>query len=204
MVGVMGLSVADSGRNASTSGSDAEARSIARIAEGDRQAFTDLYVRHRLTLLHYLLHFTTDRGLAEEVLQDTFVVVWQQAGKFQRRSRVQAWLFGIARRRLWKALSHASPDLVDLETLDALAAPDSDPVEAVLSVAAQEDLAAAIERLSPLHREVLLLSYVHELTYQELADILAVPMGTVKSRLNNAKRALRRFVTTSGEDASWD
>ena len=191
----------DVGRHVLTPGSDADAHCLDRIAEGDREAFTDLYIRHRLPLLHYLLQFTSDRGLAEEVLQDTFVVVWQQAGAFEHRSRVQAWLFGIARRRLWKVVRRATPEILDDEVLETLPAPDPDPAQAVLSAAEYQDIAAAIERLSPMHREVLLLSYVHELTYQELAEILGVPMGTVKSRLSNAKRALRVLVAPREDEA---
>jgi RNA polymerase sigma-70 factor (ECF subfamily) len=185
-------------RAGASESADADLATVERVASGDRQALAELYARYRVSLFHYALQLTSNHGLAEEVLQDVFVAVWQGAHRFERRSAVQAWLFGITRRRAWKARRGEEPEALDLEDAEAVPAPDPDPEQAILERAAYEQLAAAIGHLQPLHREVLLLSYVHELTYQEIAEILHVPMGTVKSRISNARRAVRTLV------ASWE
>jgi RNA polymerase sigma-70 factor, ECF subfamily len=179
----------------------AEVALLGRIAQGDRQALADLYLRYRLPLFQYLLQFTPDRGLAEELLQDTFMAVWKGASSFQGRSRVRAWLFGIARRRACKKLRYSDPPLADVTELELRAAEDSEPETMLARRLARDELLAAMRRLTPDHREVLLLTFEYQLSYQELADVLQVPMGTVKSRLSNAKRALRALLS-GGEEAS--
>ncbi|HEV2458117.1 MAG TPA: sigma-70 family RNA polymerase sigma factor [Ktedonobacterales bacterium] len=194
----MRYALVDVGREGASEAADGDLPTVERIASGDRQALAELYARYRVPLFHYALQLTADHGRAEEVLQDVFVAVWQGAQRFERRSRVQAWLFGITRRRAWKARRREEPEALDLAEAEAVPAPDPDPEQAILERATYEQLAAAIEQVQPLHREILLLSYVHELTYQEIAEILRVPMGTVKSRLSNAKRAVRALV------AGWE
>ncbi len=178
---------------------DTGAELLAWIARGDRQALADLYAREGTSLLHYLLQFTADRGLAEELLQDTFVAVWKNAGSFAGRSRSRAWLFGIARRRACKRLRRREPPLAGLDGLEALPTSDAEPEAALFARLDREALLAGIEQLSDIHREALLLAFVHELSYAEIAEILDVPVGTVKSRLNHAKRALRALLTVREE-----
>lgn len=173
---------------------DAERQMIARIAGGDRQALTDLYGRYRQPLLRFLLQVTPDYGLAEELLQDTLVAVWRGAGSFAGRSSVQTWLLGIARRQAHNTLRQRGLPLADASQLERLPASHQEPESLALARANREELQAAFDRLAPLHREVLALTFVHELSYPELAKTLGIPVGTVKSRLSNAKRALRTLL----------
>lgn len=176
---------------------EVDAELLAHIVMGDKQALTDLYVRYRVPLFQYLLHLTGDHGKAEEILQDTFLAIWHGAKRYEGRARVRAWLLGIARRRAFKGMRHLAPSLSNLDDLDEaeLSAPVGDEPETALERAlAREDLALALARLSPVHREVLLLTFAHQLSYQEIADVLQIPIGTVKSRLNHAKRAMRTFL----------
>lgn len=164
---------------------------IGRIAAGDRAALAELYAAYERPLLAYLRLLSGDRLLAEELLQDTLLAVWHGAGAFRGQSTVRSWLFGIARRRAHDALRRRTLRLVDEGELESLLAPDPEPEDLALAGETREELAAAIGRLEPHHREVLLLTFVQELSYQEQADALGVPLGTVRSRLSNAKRALR-------------
>lgn len=172
---------------------------IRRIAAGDRQSVTDLYVRYQSPLFRYLLHLTPDRGVAEDVLQETFIAVWHGAPLFAGRSSVQAWLFGVARRQAHNALRRRGLPLVGEDALAARAAPDPDPADAVLATAAHDDLLAALRRLSPIQREVLTLMFVHDRSSREVAAILAIPLPTVKSRLHHAKRTLRALFEAHAE-----
>ena len=176
---------------------DEDAQTLKRIAAGDRQALTALYMRHRLPLFRFLLQLTPDHGLAEELLQDTLVAVWKSARTFEGRSSARTWLFGIARRQAHNTLRLRGLPLADVAELEMLAAADPQPEEAALAAAERAELACALRDLSPIFREVLVLIFLQELSYAETAQVLDVPVGTVKSRLHHAKIALRDLLQAS-------
>ncbi len=167
---------------------------VRRIGRGDRQALSELYARYQRVLFAYLLQLTPDYGLAEELLQDTLVAIWKSAQSFEGRSSVLTWLIGIARRQAHNTLRQRHVALTDLSEIESMPASDLEPEEVALADVAREELVAAFRRLAPVHREVLLLVFVQELSYQETATILDIPVGTVKSRLSNARRALRAIL----------
>lgn len=172
---------------------------LGQIAAGDRQALAELYGRYQRPLFGYLLQLTPDYGLAEELLQDTLVAVWKSAHSFEGRSSVQTWLFGIARRQAHNTLRQRKLPLVDESELEGLASADPEPEDFTLACVAHNELLAVFKQLVPIHREVLLLIFVQELSYQETARILDVPVGTVKSRLSNARQALRTLLDAREE-----
>jgi RNA polymerase sigma factor (sigma-70 family) len=176
-----------------------ERQVINRIAIGDRDALAELYACYQHTLFSYLLQLTPDHGLAEEILQDTLVAVWKCAQSFEGRSSVRTWLIGIARRQAHNTLRQRRLPLADETEMEGLVATDPDPEAWTLASFARDELAAAFRQLAPLHREVLVLTFVQELSYQETATILEVPVGTVKSRLSNARRALRALLDVREE-----
>ncbi|HLI68955.1 MAG TPA: sigma-70 family RNA polymerase sigma factor [Ktedonobacteraceae bacterium] len=167
---------------------------VKQIACGNRQALSELYTRHQHSLFSYLLQLTPDYGLAEELLQDTLVAVWKSARNFEGRSTVLTWLIGIARRQAHNTLRQRKIPLTDISELEHLPAPELEPEERILANAVRDELTRAFHQLAPVHREVLLLIFVQELSYQEAADVLEIPVGTVKSRLSNARRALRALL----------
>lgn len=167
---------------------------IARIAIGDRDALTRLYQRHGASLFGYLTRLADDRAVAEEILQDTLVAVWNGAGSFEGRSSAVTWLVGIARRQAHNTLRRRTLPRADVAELEVLPAPDPEPEDAAIAKADREEIAAAMARLAPVHREALVLSFVHGLSYNEMARSVGVPEGTIKSRLSNAKRALRALL----------
>lgn len=176
-----------------------EQQVIRRIARGDREALADLYARYQRTLFTYLLQLTPDYGLAEEILQDTLVAVWKSASRFEGRSSVQTWLIGIARRQAHNTLRQRRLPLADETELAELVSNEPEPETLTLATLACDELADAFRQLAPLHREVLALIFVQEFSYQETASILDVPVGTVKSRLSNARRALRALLDAREE-----
>ena len=164
---------------------------LRQIADGDRQALAELYERYQRTLFGYLRQLTPDYGLAEELLQDTLVAVWKSAQSFEGRSSVQTWLIGIARRQAHNTLRQRKLLFVDESELEGLVSTDIEPEDCIFASVARDELVEAFKQLAPAYREVLALIFVEELTYQETARILDVPLGTVKSRLSNARRVLR-------------
>ena len=174
-------------------------RVVSRIAGGDRTALAELYDDHQSAILRYLSSLTDDRGQAEEILQDTLLAVWKGAASFEGRSTVLTWLIGIARRQAHNTLRRRSLPRVDLAEIELLADGRPELEDMVIANAERDELTGAIRRLAPVHREILNLTFTLELSYAEMASVLGVPEGTIKSRLSNAKRALRARLRTSEE-----
>jgi len=173
-----------------------DTRLLASVAGGDRRALVALYERHRQPLFGYLVRLAGDWHIAEELLQDTLVAVWQAAGTFQSRSTVRSWLFGIARRQAHNRLRRRNPPAADLNEVTEPADDDPGPEDIALAQAEAAELAALVQRLGPLQQEILALVFVDDLSYAEIAQTLAIPVGTVKSRLAGAKRALAAQLAT--------
>lgn len=167
---------------------------IDRVAQGDRDALAALYHRYGGPLYAYLVRLVEDRSTAEEVLQDTLLAAWKSARTFEGRSSVLTWLIGIARRQAHNTGRRRTLPRADVAELEVLAALDPEPEDAALARASREELAAMVGQLSPLHREVIVLAFVHGLSYEEMARSIGVPIGTIKSRLSNAKTALRALL----------
>ncbi len=172
---------------------------LQRVAMGDQAALDALYARHAAVLLRYLRQLTRDTLEAEEILQDTFVAAWTSAKRFEGRSTVRTWLCSIARRQWRDRHRRHALDLDPNADLDQLTDPAPTPDEDALEAVAAEELGALVERLSPAHRDVLALAFVDELSYAEIAQVLDVPVGTVKSRLNHAKQALKKLLSPREE-----
>lgn len=168
---------------------------LRRVASGDERALEEIYARFGRSLFGYLLKLAPDRRLAEEVLQDTLVAVWRGAGSYAGRSSAKTWIFGVCRRQAHNTLRRRDLMPGTEEDFDVLPTPDPGPEEALLSGVRQEELMIRLDDLSPLHREVLILFFYQNLSYEETATVLGVPVGTVKSRLSNAKRSLRTAVS---------
>jgi RNA polymerase sigma factor (sigma-70 family) len=170
---------------------------LARTGVGDRQALTELYTRYRSVVFAYLLRLTPDQHLAEDLLQETFVAVWMSAGSFVGRSTVKTWLIGVAHRQAHNVLRRRSESLADEAELAQLAATDPGPENAALAQAKREELLVAISQLSLAHRETLALAFGQEMPAAEIAEALGVPIGTVRSRLRDAKRLLRAALSVT-------
>lgn len=174
---------------------------MARCARGDEQALAALYDRWAGPLLGFLERMCRDRSLAEDMVQETFVRVWRAAPRYQPTAKFSTWLFQIAR-NAWlnereKRLRRPTP--VEIETQDegvsSVAAPaapaSSSPVGAALDRELAEQIDGAVRRLPERLREVWTLGAVQGLPYQDVAAILEIPVGTVKSRMFQAVRLLR-------------
>jgi RNA polymerase sigma-70 factor (ECF subfamily) len=169
-------------------------------AEGDRRAFQALVGRHEAALRRFLGSIVRDdAGAAEDALQETLLAVFRQAKRFEGRSAVRSWLFGIAFRQASKVRRRRVGEPAGHEPLDALGvaagwgAADADGVdpEAVLARGeALSCLAQAFERLGEEDQTVVLLRDVEQLTGPETARVLGLPLPAMKSRLHRARLRL--------------
>ena len=180
----------------------ADAALVARMAAGERAALSELAVREGAPLLAYLRLLVAERALAEELLQDTLQAAWRGADGFAGRASVRSWLFALARRRAADALGRPRLRLVpeDATGLGDLSSPEPSAEDLAIAAAAPREVAEAVARLGPLQREALALTFAHGFSDAELAEVLGIPLDTVKSRLGQAKRALR-VLLAEGADA---
>jgi RNA polymerase sigma factor (sigma-70 family) len=172
-----------------------------RVGGGDAEALTALYQRHANGLFGFLLRLAGDRMLAEEILQDTLLAVWRGSAGFAGRSQVRTWLYGIARRQAHNRLRVARPVEAVLDDMPEPQMEGPGPEELALASVERDRVLAAVDHLSLVHREVVMLTFVAELSQAEIAEVVGVPVGTVKSRLHNARAALVRRLAELEE--SW-
>jgi RNA polymerase sigma factor (sigma-70 family) len=172
---------------------------IRRVAAKDRQAFETLYRRYAPRLYRYLSKLIRQRELVEEVLDDAMLVVWQSASRFNYTSRLSTWIFGIAHHKALKALARSSNKPPDAP----LATPEEwidreGPEGAMTRRELGSTLARALESLSPEQRAVVELTFYHERSYQEIAEITGCPVNTVKTRMFHARRHLAQLLAGLG------
>jgi len=167
---------------------------IRQMAEGQTQALDELYARYGPGILNFLFARLNDRQLAEEVLQDVMLAAWRSAPNFRGESKVLTWLLTIARNRAINTQRKRRPTLVELNDEVKLQANDTGPLEKVSKLDKYEALRAGLDQLPDAQREVLVLVFFHQLSGAEVAEMLNISVGTVKSRLFRAKEMLRRVL----------
>jgi RNA polymerase sigma-70 factor (ECF subfamily) len=172
---------------------------VAAVAAGDDVALRELFGRHAPWLAARLRE-VLPAGDVEDVLQETFLAVWRGAGKYQPEAKAGGWMWGIARRQAALLLRRRGPaqlSLPDLVAVDGSAARGAtrgavaDPADAAASRA---DLDRAVTALGPAGspaREIWQLVYVEDRPVAEVAALIGVPAGTVKSRAHRARQLMR-------------
>jgi RNA polymerase sigma-70 factor (ECF subfamily) len=174
----------------------------ARFVAGDRGAFDELARRHRDGIYRFVRWHLDAPGIeAEDVTQDVLVEIYRSLPRFERRSRLKTWMLGLAynvcrqtRRGARCAQQVFVASAATQEALRTLADASLD-LEALLARReVQEQVRSAIEELGPDHRDVVLLREIEGLSYAEIAGVLQVPLGTVRSRLHNARIELGTFL----------
>ncbi len=178
---------------------DPDAALVRAIAAGNARALDDLYARFGPGLLSYLTSIVNNRQLAEEVLQDVMLAVWNNAGSFRGDSKVRTWLLVIARNRAINMRRKYTPPVVSLDDRFELSSSDTTPLERIERSSQRQLLRQAINSLDASQREILDLVFFHQLSGQEVAAILGINAGTVKSRLSRAKDSLRRTLLVMGD-----
>ena len=163
---------------------------IARAQQGDRQAFTELVTRHQAGVVSLAYRMCGDLRLAEDAAQDAFVRVWQNLNSYKPQYAFRSWLYRIAANAALDALRRERPT-AELDPL-SMADPGATPEQTAEEDQRAAQVHRAIAQLSPALRMVLILREYQELPYQEIAEALDIPVGTVMSRLNSARAQLRK------------
>ena len=169
---------------------------LRQVATGDEAAFAELYDLYAPPVYNYLLRLVNEPAVAEEILQEVFVAMWQSAHRFREEAKVQTWLLRIAHHQ---AVSWLRRTRAALWSNDELEADDHDLVEEHLARRWQiDEVRAALTRLTPNHRAVIELTFVQGLSYAEIAEVMNCPIGTVKSRMSYALRHLNILLSEAG------
>jgi RNA polymerase sigma-70 factor (ECF subfamily) len=176
-----------------------DATLLARVADGDLGTpLEELYDRYAERLYGLGLRLLGDRGLAEELVQETFVRLWRTADRYQPgRGSVSTFVFAIARRiavDLWRRPS--SRPFAELTEADRDRG--HDPEDATERLVVGLNVRDALGALSAAHREVLELLYLQDLTQAQVAERLGVPLGTVKTRAYHGLRAFKQAAEERG------
>ena len=162
---------------------------VVRCQAGDEAAFVEIVQRYHERLRYYVRRLSVDASRVDDVLQEVWLIVFRGLPRLRRPGALAAWLYRITRNAAL-AEQRRNRAQVGLEPeTEALAAVDDEPDFTPQDAAR---IHACLDRLSPGHREVLILRFFQELSYQDIADVVGSPLGTVRSRLHHAKRALRR------------
>jgi RNA polymerase sigma-70 factor, ECF subfamily len=173
---------------------------VSRIAQGDEDALAAFYREHGRVVFAQVLLVTGERVLTEEIVQDTMLAVWRGAASFRGESSVRSWVIAIARRQTRDRLRGRRLRVVDDAFLADQPGSGPGPEAIALDRAELAEVREAIRELASAHREVLGLTFGSGLSLPEVADVLEIPLGTVKSRLTAARAALNRVLDEKGQN----
>jgi RNA polymerase sigma-70 factor (ECF subfamily) len=176
-----------------------EAALLARVAARDQSAFEILYRAYRPRLRHFLLRMMRRPALAEDVLEETMLVVWSKARTFNGTCKPSTWIFAIAWRQALKALRNLD-EPAEMPDFDTLRSPAHGPDGELHRQQVGSRLRAAMAGLSADHRTVIELTYYQGYACREIAQIMHCPVDTVKTRMFYARRRLKTLLMSIQED----
>ncbi|WP_297769858.1 sigma-70 family RNA polymerase sigma factor [uncultured Roseovarius sp.] len=169
---------------------------ILRVAQGDRAAFSNLYSSTSAKLFGVVLRVLNDRAEAEEVLQEIFVKVWHNAGKYSVNGlSPMTWLITIARNAAIDRLRKARRAEKPAELEERIADPGAGPEEAAIAKSEQSRLTACFAELAARHAEAVRRAYLEGETYAELAARFDVPLNTMRTWLRRSLLSLRECLS---------
>ena len=179
-----------------------ESQAIARgLRRRDPDLLDQLIERYHYRLLRYLLCLTASRETAEDLFQETWIRVLERGRQYDGKSKFEAWLFAIARHLVIDLQRRRQPRYLDLLDTEADGKPGSrvegqpSASELVARREASERVGASMVGLPATYREVLVLRFQEEMALEEIAEVVAAPLSTVKSRLYRGLEAIRQSLT---------
>lgn len=177
---------------------------LARSALGDRRAFEEVYRATHSKLFAVSLRIVRERQLAEEVLQDSFVAIWNHASDYaQARSAPTTWMTAIVRNRSLDVLRRGAHETEDVDEAMALNLVDesASPARDLETAAAAHSIRDCLKELDAEQRQSIALAFFHGLSHSELADHMRKPLGTVKTHIRRGLMRLKDCLGRHGAEA---
>jgi RNA polymerase sigma-70 factor (ECF subfamily) len=163
------------------------------MQQGDRRAFEEFVDAYGAQVHRLTRRYIVNQADAEDITQEIFLDLYRSIAGFRGEAALSTWVYRVAVNRCLRHCQRSRPEAVayDERTLSGAADGRSDPERFAAQSELSGQVQSALGRLSEEHRDVVILHEMHGLTYQECAEVLNIPVGTVKSRLSNAFRRLR-------------
>ena len=178
---------------------------LEQAQRGDQAAFGELVQLYEKKVYALTLRMCKNPDDAAEAAQEAFLAAWQGLKFFRGESSFSTWLYRLASnasvdllRREQRHRSAAGPSLNDEETYADVPDDAPDPQALAERSELRQQIEAGLRAMTPEHREVLILREMHQLSYDEIARVLSLDTGTVKSRISRARKQLRNFLLRSG------
>ena len=172
--------------------SEAEQLPVAAARDGDAAAWDALFRRYQLPLYVYVVELLHNEQSALDVVQETFINATRHIRSLRDDAKFGSWLFSIAHQKVQQQWRKPRRDeALDDDACDELAASEELPADVLIRAEQEEELMSLVNQLSEAHRSVMLLHFLEEFSLDEIASVTRVSVGTVKSRLHYAKKALR-------------
>jgi len=171
---------------------------IQSIVKRDKYAMKVLFERHNVQVYRFVVRLTGEASLAEDIVSEVFLTAWCQADAFKSRSRVSTWLLAIARNKAYAARRRLPAAQLNDDIAATIVDPGNDPETAMLRSNRSTMMGKCLAELSPAHREIVDLVYYHEKSVKEVAHIVGIPEGTVKTRMFYARRRMKELLMEAG------
>jgi len=182
---------------------DNEARLIQQAKAGDRAAFAQLVQAEQRFVYNLALRTLNNPQEAEDVAQETFLRAWQALPRFREAAKFQTWLYRIVTNLCYNRLPRLRRDLAALGDEATVNIPDevlADPAKRMVLAEKRGYLHQQIEQLPESYRLLITLRYQNELSYAEIAEVVGLPLGTVKTGIFRARAQLRAALRQFEED----
>ncbi len=173
------------------------------IADGDKAALMLLHLRHRTRVYRFVARLTGSESISEETVNDVFLTVWRDASQFKSKSQVATWLLGVARFKAISQYRRRSELPLDRHAPFFIEDASDGPAALAEEHERRHILQKCIATLTPIHREVISLSYYQGKKVEEVARATGVPVPTVKTRLHYARGHMANLLVAAGVDRAW-
>lgn len=174
---------------------------VEKAIAGDERSFAKILEEHHRLIYSVVRGIVGSTGDTEDVVQEVLIKIFRALPGFRGEARLSTWIYRVARNEALNALEKRWASLVPLEDCEELADGDEDPAAAHMRKVTRERLERLMGRLDEPQRVALELRYMGEKSYEEIADIMDIPLGTVKTSIYRGKLSLKRMMTASGARA---
>lgn len=164
---------------------------LQRIAGADKAALTQLYLLYHARLFKFAFRLTRSYSTADELVNDTMLVVWDKAGSFRGDSKVSTWIFGIAYKQAMRRVTQKRMRTIPLSELDEARQDDGNRSEV------EDWVEQGLNELPAAQQLTVILVFFLGLTYEETANVTDCPVNTVKTRMFHARRKLKEYLSAS-------